>query len=179
MRGVDGVADAAFHLHAQHQGVQEVAPGDGPILRERQDRRSHRTGRMDDGPEVRVVVIEDVRGDAVHQGRVQNVHALLAAEDGGLRRAGKRRERADGDVHGFVPRPSHRAADPVQQSPRCFLIDRVGNVFRFRRDNVFGKMASNVLGRGRLHGRDFIIPFGLRRKSGDGDPAHEIPAVYR
>ena len=41
---------------------------------------------MDDGAQVRVVEVEDVRADAVHQRGVHHVDALVPAEHGGLRR---------------------------------------------------------------------------------------------
>ena len=78
---------------------------------------------MDDGAQVRVVEVEHVRADAVHQRGVQDVHALLAAEHAGLRRPGEGRQRADRDIDGFVPRPAHGAAHPVQQRARGFFAD--------------------------------------------------------
>ena len=50
------------------------------MFREREDRRGDRPGRMDDGLQVRVVEVEHVRADAVHQRGVQDVHPLAAAE---------------------------------------------------------------------------------------------------
>ena len=130
VRGIDGVADAAFDFDAEHQGVQEIAPADRAVLGQRQDGRGHRTGGMDDGPQVRVVEIEDVRADAVHQRGVQHVHAFVAAEHGGLRGPGEWRERGDRDVDGLVARSADRAADPVQQGAGRLLAHGGREIFR-------------------------------------------------
>ena len=46
---VDGVADAAFHLDAEDQtrGVEEVLPGDRPVLGQRHQGGGHRPGTRD------------------------------------------------------------------------------------------------------------------------------------
>ena len=83
--GIDGVADAALDLDAEHERVQELRSRDRRVLRQREDRRRDRAGRVDHGLEMRVVEVERVRRDAVHQRRVQDVEPLAAAEHGGLR----------------------------------------------------------------------------------------------
>jgi len=80
VRRVDGVADPALDFDADHERVEEFGAGDGTVLRQGEDRRGNRTGRMDDGLEVRVVEVEHVRADAVHQRRVQNVHPFATSE---------------------------------------------------------------------------------------------------
>ena len=49
---------------------------------------------MNDGLQVRIVEIENVGADAVHQRRIQNVHTFPAAKHGRLRGAGERRQSA-------------------------------------------------------------------------------------
>src|SRR5262249_2891759 len=58
-----------------------------------------RPGGMDDRRELRVVVIEDVRADAVDQRRVQDVEAVLSPPDAGLRRPGEGGQRPAPAIH--------------------------------------------------------------------------------
>ena len=62
---IDGIADSAFGFHAQHEGVEEILSRHGLHYRQRDDCRSDRPCRMDNGFQVRVVAINDVAGYAV------------------------------------------------------------------------------------------------------------------
>ena len=126
------------------RAFREVAPGDRPVFRQRQDRRGHRTRRVNDGPQVGVVVIEDVRADAVHQGRVQHVQLFLAPEHRRLAGPRKRRQRRNRDIHGFVPRAADRAARPIQQRALRFLANRSREVLVFRGDHIARQLARDV-----------------------------------
>ncbi|MCX6627523.1 MAG: hypothetical protein NTW28_07840 [Candidatus Solibacter sp.] len=46
---IDGVADAALHFRAKHQGVEEIGSGNSAILGKCENRRSDWPGRVDDG----------------------------------------------------------------------------------------------------------------------------------
>ena len=149
VRGVDGVADAAFRFDAEHHRVEEVAPGHRAMLREREERRDDRPGRMDDGLQVRVVEVEHVRADAVHQRRVQDVQPLAAAEHRGLRGSRERRERGDRRIERLVTRAADRAAHPVEQRALRFLPDRLGKIVVAHRQDVAGERSGHVSGCGR------------------------------
>ena len=56
---VHHVAEPAGDVDAEHQRVDHLPPGGAGGFREREDRRGHGTGGMDDGPEVRVVEVEE------------------------------------------------------------------------------------------------------------------------
>src|SRR3546814_6568686 len=66
---IDGIADAALHLDADDQRGQQLAARQRADLRQRQQRRGDRPGRVDAGLQVGVVVVEPVRGDAVEDDR--------------------------------------------------------------------------------------------------------------
>jgi hypothetical protein len=92
-------------------------------LGQRQQGGGHRTGRVDDGLEVRVVEVEGVRRDAVDQRRAGHVQALGTAEHGGLRRwlrASHGRKRGVGCL---VPRGAHGAARPVDEGAVGLVVD--------------------------------------------------------
>jgi hypothetical protein len=111
---IDRVADAAFHFRAQHQRVHEIRTGDRAILREREDGRCDWPGRVNDGAQVRVIEIENMRTDAVHERGMHDVHALAAPQDGSLRGAREWGERTDGDIHGRMARAADGAPCPVE-----------------------------------------------------------------
>src|SRR3546814_20683526 len=73
--GIDGVADAALHFDADTERGQQVAARQRADLRQRQQRRSDGTRRVDDGLQVGVVVVEPVGGYAVQQGSVKRVRS--------------------------------------------------------------------------------------------------------
>ena len=59
--GIDGVADAARDVDAEHQRVDQLPPRGAEMLGQRERRRRDGAGRMDDRAQVRVVVVERVR----------------------------------------------------------------------------------------------------------------------
>jgi hypothetical protein len=73
------------------------------VLGQRQHRRGHRAGRVDDGLQVGVVEVEGVRGDAVDQRGAGDVDLLGAAQHGGLRRRLQHLHGGQGGVGRFVP----------------------------------------------------------------------------
>jgi hypothetical protein len=123
--GIHGIADAAAHVDAQHQRVDQGAAAGAGVLGQRQQRAGHRTGRMDDGLEVRVVEVEGVRADAVDQRRAGHVHALAPAEQGGLRRGLKRLHRRQRGAGSVVVRGADGAADPVDEGAVRLVVDGV------------------------------------------------------
>lgn len=99
----DGEPELALHLDARDERGQELPAADAaeplarPELGRREQRAGDGAGGVDDGVQVRVVVVVDVRGDAVQQGGVLGVGELGAfvAEDGG-------RGGAEEGAEGFV-----------------------------------------------------------------------------
>ncbi len=67
MAGGDGIADPARDFRAQDEGVQHRGAGQAALLREGECGWGNRGGGMDDGPQVRVVVVEKVSGDCVDE----------------------------------------------------------------------------------------------------------------
>jgi hypothetical protein len=112
---IDGIADAALHFDAEDEGVQEVAPAHPPCLRQRQERGGDRPGRMDDGFQMRVVEIEDVRGNAVDERGVQEVELVAAAEDCGLARSRERAHRRQRAVDRRMDGAADGAPGPVEE----------------------------------------------------------------
>ena len=182
------IADAAFHLDAEHHRVEEVGARLRAVLRQGQQRRDDRPGRVDHRLEVRVVEVEDVRADAVHQRRVQHVHSLAPAEHRGLRRTRERRQRADGGIERLVARSAHGAAGPVEQRPLRFLPDRRRNVGIGGADDVAGQGARDARARlrraallldgSRRYGADRWRWPGETTEAGERHRAHETAATW-
>ena len=173
MRGIDGVADPAFDFGAEDERVQEVAAGNGLLFGEREDRRRHGTGRMDDGLEVRVVEVEHVRAHAVQKRHGERIHPFAPADHRGLGRAGKRGERGNRVVESLVTRAAKRAAHPVDDGAPRLAHDRRRDVFGTSTDNVARELTGDV-GRGvghprRLRGRSHRY----RRDASRGEGGHE------
>ncbi len=98
VRRIDCHADAALGFDAQDECVHEILTARVQPLPEREDRRCNRARRVNDGFEVRVVVVEHVRGDAVEERRVHDVEALCSAEHGGFGLAGELGEGRKGAI---------------------------------------------------------------------------------
>ena len=179
---IHGVADAALHFGAEDERVQEVASRHRPRFRKSQDDGRHRAGRVNDGLQVRVVEIQHVRADAVHQRRVQDVHALAPSEQACVRRAGEGSKRANGDIDRLVLRATDRAPGPVEQRPAGLAPDWRRQVFRPGPHDVGGQRARHVRGHVRRCRR---LPCALRRGCAVGNKtdqagrarAHEPPPV--
>ena len=107
--GIDRVADAALDVDPDHDRIDERAPRRTEVLGERQRRRRDGAGGVDDRPQVRIVVIERVRGDSVDERRARDVDALAAAQ---YRRLGAGRELAT------PPRARHLPPDGAMRRSR-------------------------------------------------------------
>src|SRR5207245_589446 len=95
--------------------VDELASARTDVLGQSERRRCHRSGRMDDGLQMRVVEVEGVRRDSIEQRRAGHVDALAATEHARLRGWG---ELHDGGERGFecgVARRANRATEPGEQ----------------------------------------------------------------
>ena len=116
---VDRVADAARHFDAEHEGVDQRAAAQAQVFGQRQRRRRHRPGRVDDGLQVGVVEVEGMGGHAIHERRQHDVELVATPEHRGLPRAGsftQRRKRALEPVSW----PDAPTAQPTQlRNVRC------------------------------------------------------------
>ncbi len=137
--------DAALRLDAQHHGVDEVAAAEFAVFRQRQQRRDNGCGRVHRRGQVGVVEVEHVRADAVQQRGVHGVEPLLAAEQAGLRRAGKRGYGGECDLHRLMPRAADGDTHPVQQRARHFLAGGLRQVLVARRDQVAREGTGHIL----------------------------------
>ncbi len=105
-------------------------PARADVLGQRQHRRGHRAGRMDDGLQVRVVEVEGVRADAVDQRGAGHVDLLAR----GRARWPAARAAAS------APRPARPrrlvvggadgAAEPVEEGAMRFVLDRIAPAAR-------------------------------------------------
>jgi hypothetical protein len=68
---------------------------------------------MDDGFQVRIVIIEDVAGYAVDKGCIHDVEPFAPSEQRGLRRSGERGERSNRNVDRLMMRSANRDTDPI------------------------------------------------------------------
>ena len=93
---------------------------------EREERRDDWPGRIDDGLQMSVVEVEHVGADAVHQRGMQDVEPFASAEHRCLCGSREWRERGNRHIDSLVTRSAHRAPDPVEQRPTCFLADWLG-----------------------------------------------------
>jgi hypothetical protein len=79
-----GQPELAFRLNAHDQREQELAAAEGPLPLRRGEQCTGDGARgVDDGVEVRVVVVVHVRGDAVEERGVLGVDAVRRAEERG------------------------------------------------------------------------------------------------
>ena len=139
--GIDRVADAACDVDPDHQRIDELPPRGAEVLGQRQRRRRDGARGMDDRGEVRVVVVERVRRNAVQQRGARHVDTLAAAQERCLR-AG--RELPHGRERGFDRRVARRAdgaADPVQEGAVRLALDAVVPAPRRMRRDELGKEA--------------------------------------
>ena len=123
--GVNGVADTAGDLNADHQGVDQRTPRHLQVLAQRQQGRRHRASRVDDGFQVGVVKVKGVRADAIQQGGAGHVHPVAPAQHGGLGRGRQLHHGGQGRHHGLMARRADGAADPVGEGAVRFALDRV------------------------------------------------------
>ena len=139
---------------------------------------------MNDGLQMRVVEVEHVRADAVHQRRVHDVQPLAAPEHGRLRRSGERRQRRDRAIHRLVPEPP--TAQPTQLSSvrAASVRTRAARPPSARsRGSAPACVSPGVEVRGPAPRRSGAASILLRRQrhvgchSGGGERSHEIPAI--
>ena len=164
MGGIDGVADAAFHFHADDEGVQQLGAAQGLIFRHGKNRRGDGAGGMDDGLQMGVVEVEHVARDAVEQGGVHHVEMLAAAQDRGLSGACEGGQRRDGAVQRLVTRATDGAAHPVQEGGHAGLADIGGDIREARAHDPAGEHAGDFL----RHGGSFELCskwFGVRGRA--------------
>ena len=130
MSGIDGVGHARLRLEAEDERVHEVAARH--LVHARVGKQRRGDGRR--GVAVvlrrRVVVVVDVRADAVQQRRVQRIDPFDAPEDGCDRLAGVRPEGAQRDVHGRMRSPTDGAAHVVHDGPARLVAHVHGDVFQ-------------------------------------------------
>ena len=84
--GIDAISDPAFDIDANDKRRQKVFARDRTMLAQSQNRREDRPRRVDHATCVGVVVIQDVRSDAVDQGGIENIESFRSPEETGLRR---------------------------------------------------------------------------------------------
>jgi len=114
MAGRDGAADPAFDLDAENECQQQVDAAHAAQLGEREQRRRHRSGRMDDGGNVGVAKIEHIGGSRVEERGTQRIRALAAANHGRLAVPGKFLERLTRDLHRRAATAGKRDGEKIQ-----------------------------------------------------------------
>ena len=125
---INGVADAALHLDAERERMNERAAMHRTVFREREERSGHGPRGMNHRAQVRIVEVERVRGHAVEQRGMQDVDALAASEDAGLRWPQEGLERGERVFDSRVAGRADRAAHPVQDRTLRFVRDFNGKV---------------------------------------------------
>ena len=123
--GVEGVAHAARHVDAEDERVDQRPTACAGVLGQRQRGRSHRTGRVDDRLQVRVVEVERVRRDAVDERGARHVDLVRATEDARLGRRLQHGDRGERSFCRLVMRCADRAAEPVVERAVRLVVDRV------------------------------------------------------
>ncbi len=108
-------SDPAGDFAADRKRLQHVAAGAAAPLRQRQGGGGHRRGRMDDGRQMGVVVIEQVDRDRIDERRARRVHALPLADQDGLVRPGDRPQRARHRGDDRIARRAKGGREPVEQ----------------------------------------------------------------
>src|SRR5262245_54411405 len=83
---------------------------------------------MNDVARMCIVIVENVRADAIDQRCIQNIEPFFSAKNAGLWGPGKRRHGGKRDVYRFVTRAAERAAHPIQQRACRFLSNRGGKI---------------------------------------------------
>ena len=141
MLGIDGVADAALDFDAEDERVQEGFARDGLALCQRKDGGRDGTAWVDHRLQMRVVEVERVRRDAVHERGLHDVEAVAAAEHGRLCRTRKLCEGSKRALDCLVTARADCAAHPVQKRARGFVPHRLGHVGRLVLDDETGERA--------------------------------------
>ena len=121
--GINGVADAALHLDAERERMNERAAMHRTVFREREERGGHGPRGMNHRAQVRIVEVERVRGHAVEQRGMQDVDALAASENACLRWPEEGFERGERVFDSRMAGRADRAAHPVQDRALRFVRD--------------------------------------------------------
>jgi len=107
---------------------------------------------MDDGLQMGVIIIKDVRADAVDQGGMQDVETFAAAQKIGFGLSHERSKGGNGPLYRLMPRPADRDPGIIQHSPADFPLDRLRQVARLCLDDVMAEDRCD--GRGRADRQD-------------------------
>jgi hypothetical protein len=138
-------ADPAFGFHTEDERQDKVASADRPVFGERKDRRRHRRRGMDRGLGMRIVEVEDMRTDAVHQRGIEDVHAFGSSEQSCLTGTGEWSQCCDHIADRIVMAAADRASDPIEQRSLGFVSDGLGNIVKARRDDELRQMTRQTL----------------------------------
>ena len=95
---------------------------------------------MDSSLGMRIVEVEDVRADAVHQRGIEDVHALGSSEQGRLTGTGEWSRCRDDIADRVFMAAADRASDPIEQRSLGFVSDGLGNIVKARRDDELRQM---------------------------------------
>ncbi|MNN14600.1 hypothetical protein D3C81_1276740 [compost metagenome] len=143
---IHGVAHAAGHVDAQHHGIGHGAAAGAGVLGQRQHGGGHRAGRVDDGLQVRIVEIERMRGNAIHQRGAGHVHLVPAAQHRGLRRRLEFRHSGQRGHGGLMPGRAHGAAQPVHEGAMGFVVHLAAPALRRMRGHELAEDARDRRG---------------------------------
>jgi hypothetical protein len=127
-----GISSHVFDFDAQDEGVQQIGAACRLVFGEREQCRCYGTGRVDDGGKVRVVEIEDMTGDTVQKGGVQDVGLVGAPQHMGLLGSCERCHGGERAIDCFVPAGADRAAEPIHDRTDRFAFHRGRDIGRLR-----------------------------------------------
>jgi len=127
--GRERVADPAFHLDPEDEGVQQRRAGDRPPFGEREQAGRDRRCRMDHRAQMRVVEVEHVGAHRIEERRGERVGAFAPADDGRLRRAETIGECREQNLHRFVAAAAERGGEEIDERALGFVPHSLGHVF--------------------------------------------------
>ena len=78
--GRNGITDATLNLNAENEGMQNGLPWQPALFAKGDGRWCNRCRRMDDRPQVCVVVIEQVSADGVEERGTKRIELLTTAD---------------------------------------------------------------------------------------------------
>src|ERR1700722_6383061 len=91
------------------------------IFGERKDRRSHWSCRINERLQMGVVIVKDVRRNAIHKGGIHDIKAFATPKNGRLGWTRKGLQSSNGNVDCLVPRATYSYTNPVKQRSHPFL----------------------------------------------------------
>ena len=142
MRRIHRVRDARFRLEPEDERVDEIASADPVRAGVGKERRRHGRRGMAVVARRRVVVVVDVRADAVDERREQRIDALTPRDGLRIRRTGKLLERAKRDVDGRMCAAANRTSNDVDDGTQRFMTHIGRNVVESLRNQPFGESTS-------------------------------------